>query len=174
MGITASKIRLGAPSIMLVGTQDMGVTKGGVMLKYNPTMMDIECDQYLSPVAVFRTKEECTIEASFLQTQAAIVAVAMAVQGLGNVVTTAGTPNTDKLSFGGQVVVPTTTLDITIPKNDGTTNNLLVHLNKVHSHKETTLPFARDKDTEYKSTFYCLADSTQAVGAHLGYFTEQY
>lgn len=174
MGINTAKIRLGAPSLISIGGQDMGVTKGGVIFKYNPTELLIECDQFLAPVAVFRTKEEASIEATFYQTQMLLVSYAMALNTLGNVTTTAGTPNLDKVTFGGNAVVGVAPMDLTIPKNDGTTNNLAVHLNKVHSYKETSLPFARDKDTEYKSVFNALCDPTQAVGQQIGYITEQY
>lgn len=174
MAVNVSKIRLGAPSQVLVGAQDMGATKGGVVLKYNPTQLLIECDQFLAPVQAFRTKEECTAEMSFYQTQIALLAYAFALNGLGVTSTTPGNPTVDKITFGGNVVVLNSTMDMTVPKNDNSTNNMLVHLNKVHSMKETSLNFARDKETEYKSVFNCLADTTQAAGQQLGYISEQY
>lgn len=174
MAVNVAKIHLGAPSLVQLGTQDMGATKGGVILKYTPKEMLIECDQYLAPVAVFRTQEEATIEMAFYETQMVKVNYAFGLNGVNAIVTTSGSPNTDKLNFGGNVQIGTSTMDLTIPKNDGTSNNYLVHLNKVHSYKEISLPFSRDKDTEYKSVFNALADTTQPVGQQLGYFLEQY
>lgn len=176
MAVTVSKIRLGAPSQLLVGSQDMGATKGGMIFRYAPTQMLIECDQFLAPVATFRTKEECDVSTAFYETHMVKITNILGLQGQGNVVTTTGTPNTDKFNFGGQVIVSTATFDATIPKNDSanTTTNMLLHLNKVHGYKELSWEAARDKDATYKGTFNALADTTQAAGQQLGYFTEQY
>lgn len=175
MAVNVSKIRLGAASqFLLAGSQDMGSTKGGVMIRYNQTQSLIECDQVLGPVAAFRTKEEGSIEAAFYETQMVKVGYAAGHNGLGSLTTTAGTPNVDKLGFGGFVTVPSMPADLTIPKNDGTTNNILVHANKVHGYKEIQLDFKRDADTTYKGTFNMLADPTQPVGYQLFYIQEQY
>ncbi|MBA3823291.1 MAG: hypothetical protein H0X24_05195 [Ktedonobacterales bacterium] len=174
MTISAQKIRLGAASQMLFGSQDLGASKGGLIFKYDPKFMEIKCDQFLAPVAVFKTEEAADVEVALYQTQMALISVGYAVYGLGNVTTVAGTPNTDTLKFGGQVYVPISTFDATIPKNDNTTNNLLLHLNKIFSAKGAPLNFARDKDTEYKVTLQALADTTQAAGQQLGYLVEQY
>jgi len=174
MTVNPAKIRLGAPTSFLIGAQDMGSTKGGVLLRYNQTQMLIECDQVLGPIQVFRTKEEGSIEAAFYETQMAKLGYAAGMQSLGNVTTVAGTPNVDKITFGGNVAVSTTTADLTIPKNDGTTNTLLVHANKVHGYKEIQLDFKRDADTTYKGTFNMLADPTQAPGQQLFSISEQY
>ncbi len=174
MTINAAKIRLGAATSMLFGGQDLGASKGGMTLKYSPKFMDIKCDQVLAPVAVFRTEEECTLDVALYQFQCNLIAIAFATSSFGDVTTTVATPNVDKLTFGGRVPVTTVTFDSTIPKNDGTTNNLAFHLNKIFSSKETALNFARDKDTEYKTVMQALADPTQPAGQQLGYITEQY
>lgn len=175
MAVTISKIRLGAPSLFqLGGTQDMGATKGGVMLKYNRNQLLVECDQFLAPVQVFTTKEDCSCEAAFYETQMGKWVYIIGLNGLGNVVTAGSSPTVDTFSFGGQVQVATTYLDLTIPKNDGTANNILVHLNKVHGFKELSVDFARDKESTVKGVFNALADTTQVAGLQLGYIKEQY
>lgn len=174
MAVTVAKIRMGAATSMLFGGTDLGASKGGMILKYSPKFMDIKCDQVLAPVAAFRSEEECTLDVGLYQFQMSLIAIAFAVSSLGDVTTTVGTPNTDKLTFGGRVPVTTVTFDSTIPKNDGTTNNLAFHLNKIYSSKETALNFARDKETEYKTVMQALADPTQPAGQQLGYITEQY
>lgn len=174
MAVTPSAIRLGAPTSFLVGAQDMGATKGGVTVKFNRNQMLIECDQVLGPVQAFTTKEDASVEAAFYETKMAKLSYILGLQGLGNVVTTPGTPNVDKFSFGGQVYVARNTLDLTVPKNDNTANNLAVHMNIVHGYKEMSLDFARDKDTTYKGVFNCLSDPTQPAGQQLGYIQEQY
>lgn len=174
MAITVSKLRLGAASSMLLGSQDLGASKGGMILKYTPKFMAIRCDQALAAVAAFKTEEDCSIETTIYQMQMALVSAAYGVYGLGDVTTTGGSPNLDKFTFGGRVYAPIFTFDATIPKNDNTANNLAVHLNKVYSSKGASLNFARDKDTEYKVEFDALADPSQAAGQQLGYVSEQY
>lgn len=174
MSVTPSKIRLGAPSQFLVGSQDMGATTGGVTIKYNRSQTVIECDQFLAPVAVFGNKEEASFDAGFYETHMVKLSYILGLNGQGNITTTPGTPNTDVFAVGGQVSVTTTTADLTIPKNDGTANTLLVHAYKVHGYKELSLDFKRDKPTEYKGTFNLLADTTKAAGTQLFTITEQY
>lgn len=174
MSINTAKIRLGAPTSFVVGALDMGATKGGVMFKFARTQMLIECDQVLAPVTVFTTKEEASLEAAFYETQMSKLATILGLNGLGNITTTPGSPSTDQFKFGGQVYVARQAADLTIPKNDNSVNNLLVHLNYVHGYKEMGLDFARDKDTTFKGVFNALADPTALAGQQLGYITEQY
>lgn len=174
MTINAAKIRVGAASQMLFGATDLGASKGGLILKYNPKLLEIKCDQVLAPVAVYRTEEEASVEVALYQYQMALIAIAFGVSSFADVTTTPGSPNQDKFTFGGRVPVTTTTFDATVPKNDSTTNNLLMHLNKIYSAKDTPLNFARDKETEFKTTLMALADPTQAAGQQLGYLIEQY
>ena len=174
MTVNAAKVRLGAATSMLFGGTDLGASKGGMVLKYSPKYMDIKCDQVLAPIAVFRTEEECTLDVALYQYQMSLISIAFGLSSFSDVVTTVGTPNLAKFTFGGRVPVTTATFDATIPKNDSTTNNLAFHLNKIFSSKETSLNYARDKDTEFKTVMQALADPTQPAGQQLGYLTEQY
>src|SRR6185437_3335042 len=174
MAIAPAKLRMGAASQMLLGSQDLGASKGGMILKYNPKYMALKCDQALAPVAAFKSEEECSIETTIYQVQMALVSAAYGVFGLGDVTTTGGSPNKDQFTFGGRVYTPIFTFDAPVPKNDNTSNNVVVHLHKVYSSKGASLNFARDKDTAYTVEFDCLADPSQAAGQQLGYVYEQY
>ncbi len=175
MSVNPQKIRLGAATQVLVGTVDMGSTKGGQVLTYNFKDMSIRCDQFLAPVTVFKTEEEVMLETTFYEFTMQKLGISIGLlQGNGDVTTTAGSPNTDTLNIGGRVNLGITTLDSTIPKNDGTSNNLILHINKVYSAKSVKFNFARDKDTEYKVEFMALADPTQPAGMQLAYIKEQY
>lgn len=174
MALTVSKIRLGAPTSFLLGVYDMGVTEGGVTVTYTPKDSPVMCDQYLSAVTVFRVEETATIEAGFLQTTMAGLSQAFGDYGNGDVVTVVGAPSTDTFYVGGRQNISTSTCDLTIPKNDGTANNILVHVNKIYAGKETKMNFQRDKPTTYKVTLDALADPTQVVGKQLFYMVEQY
>lgn len=82
--------------------------------------------------------------------------------------------NVDTLYFGGDLSVPTHTLDWTVPKNDGTANHWVGHLTKTFASKQVTTNWARDKVTELsKAEFMALADTTQTVGKQAGFLQEQ-
>jgi hypothetical protein len=79
----------------------------------------------------------------------------------------------DQLFFGGRLAVPFHTFDWTVPKNDGTGNKWLGHLNRVFSSKTVTLDYKRDKATEVaKVELMALADTTQISGRQAGYLGE--
>ena len=178
MAFNAAKIRLGAPNSLLLtvaGVQiDLGGTDGGCELSYNPTNFEILIDQTLAPIAAYKTKEEMMFTCALAQYQINLVNIAFAY-ATTNVTTATGTPNTDTAYFGSSVYVATGTLDVTIPKNDNTSNNLLIHMNKVYSAKTVKFAFFRTKNTLIdKMEFSCLADLTQASGQQLGWLREQY
>lgn len=178
MALNAAKIRLGAPSSIVFtvgGTPiDLGATQGGCELTYNPTNFNVEIDQATPAVAAFKTKEELTFTCALTQYQVNLINAAFSY-ATTNVTTVAGTPSTDTAYIGNNFVVSTGTLDVSIPKSDGTTNVLLIHLNKVYSAKSIKLGFYREKNTALeKVEFFALADLTQAVGQQLGWVREQY
>ncbi len=89
--------------------------------------------------------------------------------------TAATYPNSDRLNFGGQVLVPNGAFDWGIPKNDGSANMLRGHLHKVYQAKGIKLNHDRDKVTQAsKLTLTALADMTKAVGQQGGYLVEEY
>lgn len=84
-------------------------------------------------------------------------------------------PNSDQIWFGGTAFVPNGTFDFSVPKNDGTTNKLRGHVNKVYSAKAIKIDYKRDKNTEMnKLSLMALADTTQAAGKMAGWLIEEY
>lgn len=179
MAVNALKIRLGAPvsqTMTFSGSPgiELGATTGGAELTYNPTILAIECDQALMAIASFKTKEEVAYDVAMEQYQINFVALVWAYN-INSVVTAVGTPNTDTLYFGNYGNVPFATFDATINKNDGTTNRLLLHLNKVYSAKSAKIGFYRDKVTTFdKLELAALADLTQNSGSQAGWLREEY
>jgi hypothetical protein len=79
----------------------------------------------------------------------------------------------DQVFFGGRLAVPFHVFDWQVPKNDGTGNKWLGHLNRVFSSKAITIDYKRDKVTEVaKMELMALADTTQAVGRQAGWLAE--
>lgn len=73
MAVLVNKIRLGAPDSMFLGAQDLGASMGGTELNYNPTVLQVEIDQSILPVGVFKTKEEISFDVAVLQSQVKLV-----------------------------------------------------------------------------------------------------
>lgn len=79
----------------------------------------------------------------------------------------------DQLFFGGRLSVPFHVFDWQVPKNDGTGNKWLGHLNRCFSSKPVTIDYKRDKVTEVaKMELMALADTTQATGRQAGWLAE--
>lgn len=181
MSINALKIRLGAPITQTMtfsgaqgGAQELGATTGGAELTYNPTILAVECDQALMAIASFKTKEEVTYDVAMEQYQISYVALVWAYN-INSVITATGTPNTDTMYFGNYGNVPFALFDAVINKNDGTTNRLLLHLNKVYSAKSAKIGFYRDKVTTFdKLELAALADLTKPDGMQAGWIREEY
>ena len=295
MAVNALKIRLGAPDSMILfsgfsNQTDLGSSTGGVEINYNPTVLAVEIDQSILPVASYRTKEDLSFDVALAEIQMNRVALAFgsASQTASGIITTAsgtlaapaapvptvvgtpasttytytwvawssggdsipstagtvatgpvtlsttnyisiaapatvtgavgfklirtvggtsqgliqtfyGTPtaafldtgiaataytpiavaptypNSDQTYVGGSLFVPNGPFDFSIPKNDGTTNHLRGHFNKVYSAKSTKIDSSRTKISELnKVSLMCLADLTQVVGRQGGYITEEY
>lgn len=84
-------------------------------------------------------------------------------------------PNMDTSSFGGIGTLPYGSFDFSIPKQDGTSNHIRGHLNRVSSYKAIKINFARDKVSELsKVSLLCLADTTKPVGQQAGSIAEEY
>jgi hypothetical protein len=178
VSFNAAKIRLGAPdSIVLTAGStviNLGGTEGGCDLTYNPTNFEILIDQTLAPIAAYKTKEELMFSCALAQFQIDLINMAFAYAA-SNVHTISGTPNEDYAYFGSSVFTFGGSLDVTVPKNDGTTNHLIIHLNKVYSAKTIKFAFYREKNTSLdRVEFHCLADLNQPQGQQLGYIAEQY
>lgn len=160
--------------MFLFGNIDLGASVGGAELNYNPTVFAVEIDQSILPVKMFKTKEDVTFSVALAQIQMNLVAAAMSYATAG-VTTVTGTPATDTLYFGGTVTVQSGTFDWTSPKNTGTGNKLLGHLNNVVSAKAIKLNFVRDKNTEIsKCELTALADLTQPAGQQAGWLRDTY
>lgn len=178
MAVQAQKIRLGAASsqtitIGAVGTE-LGATQGGAELNYNPSILEISIDQALMAIASYKTKEDIDYACTLAEFQLNRLSLAWSY-GQNLVVTVSGTPSTDTLYFGNYGNVPFGMLDSVIPKQDGTTNNLLLHLHKVYSSKAIKIHFQRDKNTTLdKLTLSALADVSQPAGQQGGWIREQY
>jgi hypothetical protein len=178
MAPNIQKIRLGAPDsqTLTIGAAatELGATSGGAELDYNPTILAIEIDQALMPVASYKTKEELTYATVMNQFQLSLVALAWSY-ATASVATISGTPSTDTLYFGNYGNVPFGVFDATILKQDGTGNHIRLHLNKVYSSKTIKLGFHRDKATTLdKITLQALADLTQPLGQQGGWLREEY
>jgi hypothetical protein len=79
----------------------------------------------------------------------------------------------DQIFFGGRLAVPFHTFDWQVPKNDGTGNKWVGHLNRCFSSKAVTIDYKRDKVTEVaKMELMALADTTQATGRQAGWISE--
>lgn len=179
MAVLATKIRLGAPTSMLLtiaGTQiDLGASIGGAEFTYTPTMLQVEIDQALPPIAVFRTKEEAEFLVALAQFQVSLIMAAFAYPQ-SNVVTATGTPATDTAYFGNVVAVPTGTLDVVVPHNNpATTNSMQIHLHKVYSAKAIKMAFDRSKVSDLQRvSLMALADMTQPAGQQIGWIRDTY
>lgn len=178
MAVNQLKIRLGAPTTQWLtfssGAVELGATTGGAELTYNPTILAIECDQILMAIQAYKTKEEVSYDVAMEQYQINFVAMVWDYNQ-ASVTTVTGTPNTDTLYFGNYGNVPTAVFDATINKNDGTTNTLQLHLNKVYSAKSAKIGFYRDKVTSFdKLSLAALADTTQPVGQQAGWLRDTY
>ncbi len=77
MTVLANKLRVGAAdSMVLFNTYDLGASTGGLEINYNPTVLQVEVDQAIMPVAAYATKEEVTVDVVLAQLQMSLVSAA--------------------------------------------------------------------------------------------------
>lgn len=99
MATKPKNIYLGAPDSIILDYNtaaqvDLGATQGGVTVHYKPTVALAEIDQSLGPVAVWKTKEEATVEMSLAQQEVPKFLAAMSVNPAGDTLTSASTLTT--------------------------------------------------------------------------------
>jgi hypothetical protein len=133
--VQVAKIRLGAPdSMILFGTSqapvDLGASLGGAELDYTPTIFQVEIDQAIMPVNIFKTKEEVAFTVALTQMQVALVQSAFSYAQ--SLTTTAGagisTPSAPVITpVGGSgtsysyTIAAVTSAGDSIPSTAGTT-----------------------------------------------------
>ncbi len=85
MAVNRSKIRLGAPDLMMLDAGaaspvDLGASSGGATLAYNATYFPVEIDQTILAAVAYKTKEDILFSVTLVQSQATILAASMSVQ----------------------------------------------------------------------------------------------
>ena len=156
------------------GGVTVGMTTGPTTFKYQPEFGDLQIEQTLGAVAPRITKESLSISFTCAEDSAARIKLACTNGKLVNTAGSAGTPTTDVIYVGGQILGHSTTcLAIVSPigsyDNAGTPVNLyewvMVYAALVTNGYEVAFKLGENRVVKVEMSAY--ADPTRAVGDQL-------
>jgi len=158
-----TNVKVGACSITYNGV-DLGHTKGGVEMSYEPVYHDVSVDKYgESVVEKYLTGEKWTIKVPLAEFTIANLKVAMpqgTFGGAGNARLTLGhSAGTKATTSAAQLVLH--------PLNMGTRANDIV-LHKAYVASTVELAMKVDEEKLMEVTFEALVDETKTDGNYLG------
>lgn len=158
-----TQVRVGVCSVTFNGV-DLGLTKGGVTVSYEPTFHEISVDQYGETVVdAVLTGEKFTAKVPLAESTIANLKVAIpnaTFAGAANKRITIGkTSGTRQSTVAAQLVLH--------PQNEGTRVNDIV-LYKAFVNSTVELAHTIDGEKVIECEFMALLDSTKSDGNYLG------
>lgn len=161
----AANLKLGNCTVTFNGV-DLGHTRGGVELVYEPMYADVMADAYGdSKVDSYLKGEKLTVKVPLAEKTVANMKVAMpngTFAGAANARLLVGQKAGQKMSnYAAQLVLH--------PQNEGTrVNDVVIHKAVVLS--AVTLAHSNDEQTVVEVTFEALIDESKSQGNYLGLF----
>jgi hypothetical protein len=158
-----TNVKVGACSVTF-NNVDLGHTKGGVEVSYEPTFHEVTVDKYGETVVErYLMGEKITVKVPLAELTIANLKVAMpqgTFAGAGNARITLG-------KTAGQKSTTTAAQLVLHPLNMGTRANDIV-LHKCHVASSVDLKMKIDEENVYEVEFQALLDETKTDGNYLG------
>jgi len=161
----ATNIKIGACSITF-NSVNLGHTKGGVEVSYEPEYTDITADQYgNTPLDKALTGEAMTVKVPLTESQVANLAVAVP---MGTVAGASDGRLTVGKDAGARLAAVAHTLVIHPLVNASNDLSDDVVLYKAAVQGQVTLPFMVDEQRVIEVEFVAFIDTTKSTGSYLG------
>lgn len=162
----ATNIKIGACSVVL-GTTNLGHTKGGVEVTYSPEYADITADQFGNTVIdKALIGEAMTVKVPLTESQVANLAIAMPLGELDGATDgrlTIGKDAGARLAAEAAKLV----LHPLVNAANDLSDDIVIHKAVVHG--EVVLPFMVDEQRVIEVEFIALIDTTKSTGNYLGH-----